>query len=61
MGVYLLLLKDVYKEESLGCDNGREVKTEEKGLGGFANSILQTRNNGEKIMISGIKVCLQRQ
>lgn len=61
MGVYLVLLKDVCKEESLGCDNGRELKTEENDLGGFPNYILQTRNNEEKIMISGIKVCLQRQ
>lgn len=56
-----MLLKDVCKEESLGCDNGRELKTEENDLGGFPNYILQTRNNEEKIMISGIKVCLQRQ
>ena len=55
-----MLMKDMCKEESLGCGNGRELKTEEKDLGGFANYILQTRNNGKKIMISGVKVCLQR-
>lgn len=55
-----MLLKNVCKEESLGCDHGRELKTEENYLGGFASYILQTRNNEEKIMIAGIKVCLQR-
>lgn len=60
LGVYLVLLKDVCKEENLGCGNGTELKTEKEGLGDFASYILQTRNNGEKIMISRIKVCLQR-
>lgn len=55
-----MLLKDVCKEENLGCGNGTELKTEKEGLGDFASYILQTRNNGEKIMISHIKVCLQR-
>lgn len=57
----LVLLKDMRKEESLGCNNGRELKTEENDLGGFANYMPQTRNNEEKIMILGIKVCLQRE
>lgn len=35
-----MLLKDVHKEESLGCDNSRELKTEENYLAGFANYIL---------------------
>lgn len=37
MGVNLVLLKDVCKEESLGCVNGREcgLKTEDADLCGF--------------------------
>lgn len=62
MGVCLVLLKDACKEESLGCVNGRVcgLKTEENDLCGFANCMVWRGDNGEKIMLSGIKVSLQR-